>query len=146
MTSTIQRRICEVRDAIKHESHERWWQFIIDNPELPWNWNMISRNPNLTMNFINDNPDKPWNWNMISYNPNLTMNFINKYPDKDWCWYEISKNPFTKEKENFQMKRYRKHLAAILIHNAYKNALVDPNCQLGLNRIERDMVFAGVKL
>ena len=39
---------------------------------------------------------------------------------------------------------YREHLAAILIQNAYKNALVNPNCQLGLNRIERDMAFAGV--
>ena len=39
-----------------------------------------------------------------------------------------------------------RHLAAIVIQNAYKNALVNPNCQLGLNKIERDMVFAGVEL
>ena len=34
-----------------------------------------------------------------------------------------------------------RHLAAIVIQNAYKNALVNPNCQLGLNKIERYMPF-----
>ena len=72
------------------------------------------------MKDINDNPDKPWNWSLVSL------------------------NPFLKDKEDFVIKMYREHLAAILIQNAYKNALVNPNCQLGLNRIERDMVFAGV--
>ena len=67
-------------------------------------------------------------------------------PDKDWNWMEISKNKFTKEKKDFQMKMYREHLAAVYIQNAYKNALVNPNCQIGINKIERDMVFAGVDL
>ena len=66
--------------------------------------------------------------------------------DKGWDWRCISSNPFTKEKEEFQIKMYREHLAAILIQNAYKNALVNPNCQLGINRIESDMAFAGVVL
>ena len=42
------------------------------------------------------------------------------------------------------MKRYREHIAAVLIQNAYKNALVNERCQLGLNKIERDMMFAGI--
>ena len=94
------------------------------------------------MKIINDNPDKPWNWKYISSNPNLTMKFILDNPDKPWDWFLISSNPFTKEKEEFIIKRYREHLAAVFIHNAYKNALVNSNCQL--NRIERDMVFAGI--
>ena len=72
------------------------------------------------------------------------MKDINANPDKDWNWGSISMNIFTKEKEAFIERRYRKHLAAVLIQNAYKNALVNLNCQLGINRIERDMVFAGV--
>ena len=74
------------------------------------------------------------------------MKDINDNPDKSWSWYNISNNPFLKDKEEFIIKRYREHLVAILIQNAYKNALVNPNCQLGLNKIERDMVFAGVEL
>ena len=72
------------------------------------------------------------------------MEFINDNPDKEWNWRSISRNPFTKEKEEFIERRYREHLAAVYIQNAYKNAVVNPNCQLGINRIERDMVFAGV--
>ena len=41
----------------------RWWeasrtfpiQFIEENPHLPWDWNAISRNPNLTEAFIEKN-------------------------------------------------------------------------------------------
>ena len=119
-------------------------EIINENHELPWKWNWISCNPDITMDFINDHPEKDWNWPCISSNPSITMKDINDNPDKEWNWRSISRNKFTKEKEEFQMKRYREHLASILIQNAYKNALVNPNCQLGINRIERDMVFAGV--
>jgi hypothetical protein len=120
-------------------------KFINDNPDKNWDWYGISSNPNITMKDINDNPDKPWDWDFISKNPNITMKDILENPDKPWNWYVISRNLFLKDKEAFQMKRYREHLAAILIQNAYKNALVNPNCQLGINRIERDMKFAGVE-
>ena len=76
----------------------------------------------------------------------VAMDFINANPDKPWDWTYISRNPFTKDKEEFIIKKYREHLSAILIQNAYKNALVNPNCKLGRHRIERDMEFAGVEL
>ena len=98
----------------------------------------------ITMLDINKNPDIPWNWNAISSHPNLTMKNILDNPDKPWDRQYISGNTFIKDKEEFQVKMYREHLAAGLIQNAYKNALVNPNCRLGINRIERDMVFAGI--
>ena len=67
----IQKRTQKVKDAIEKEWYERWWQFILDNHEKPWDWADISRNPNLTMKFINANPDKPWNWHWISWNPGI---------------------------------------------------------------------------
>ena len=117
---TIQNRTNKVRDTILKEWNEHWWQFI------------------------KDSPDKDWDWYEISGNPSITMEMINNNPDKHWDWSAISEKSFLKDKEEFQVKIYRRHLAAILIQNAYKNALVNPNCQLGLNRIERDMVFAGI--
>ena len=96
------------------------------------------------MKDILDHPDKHWDWYEISNNPNITMKDILNNPDKSWNWSSLSSNPFTKEKEEFIERMYRRHLAAVFIQNTYKNALVNPNCQLGLNRIERDMAFAGV--
>jgi hypothetical protein len=36
-------------------------------------------------------PDKPWDWDYLSFNPNITMEFIEKYPDKHWNWVAIPK-------------------------------------------------------
>ena len=45
---------------------------IIDMyPDKPWDWEGISRNPNITMEFIEANPDKDWNWHLISRTINL---------------------------------------------------------------------------
>ena len=60
--SRIQKRTHKVRDAINHEWHERWWQFIKDNQDKSWDWSRISSNPGITMKDINDHPDKEWNW------------------------------------------------------------------------------------
>ena len=116
----ITKRTKYIRDTIQREWHDRYWQFIIDNLDKDWVWGYISENPNITIRDILDNPDKDWD----------RSNFYN--------------NPFLKDKEEFIIKKYREHFAAILIQNAYKNALVNPNCKIGRNRIERDMVFAGI--
>ena len=49
---SIQKRTRKVRDAINRKWHERYWKFIIDNPDKPWSWYNISKNPILTMKFI----------------------------------------------------------------------------------------------
>ena len=95
---------------------------ILDNPGWEWEWVNITCNPNITMKDILDNPTRPWNWNSILL------------------------KSFRKEKEDFIKKAYRRHLAALRIQNAYRNALVNPYCQVGINRIERDMAFAGINV
>ena len=50
-------------------------EIIEKNSNKPWEWNGISRNPNL-MEIIEKYPNKPWNWNRISMNPNITIDFI----------------------------------------------------------------------
>jgi len=45
-------------------------------------------NPNITMDIINQFPDKEWDWNEISRNPNInvTTTFIDEYPDNNYDW------------------------------------------------------------
>ena len=57
-------------------------ELLLKYPDKPWNWNSISRNPNITMEMIEENPDKPWNWIYISFNPNITMEFIENNIDE----------------------------------------------------------------
>ena len=44
------------------------WELIELYPDKNWDWNYISRNPNITWEIIQDNPDKDWDWGYISYN------------------------------------------------------------------------------
>jgi hypothetical protein len=71
---------------------------IEQNPDLPWVFKYVSKNPNLTMKFVEEHPENPqeeqgWDWNNISENPGITMEDIKNHPDKPWKWKYISKNP-----------------------------------------------------
>ena len=66
------------------------------------------------MKDIIDNLNKHWNWYYISYNSNIKMKDIINNPDKPWHWKAISSKPFTKDKEEFQMKKYKEHIATVL--------------------------------
>ena len=140
----------------------------MDNPDNPWNWSYISVNPNITWEIIRDNPNKEWDWHSISYHPNITMDIIMDNRDKPWDWMAITynpnitwdiiidlidnkqdmnmfyRNPFTKQKTDFMIEEYHKHLMAYRIQYRWKNALVNPNCRIGIMKIERDMIYAGL--
>jgi len=66
--------------------NEHWFQFILRNPDKPWDWYCITNNENVTLELIDKYPDKPWDWEYLSSNPNLTMEFVEKYQDKPWDW------------------------------------------------------------
>ena len=120
------------------------WEIIRDNPDKNWNWFRLAILPIITMDIIKNNPDKPWTWESITYNPNITMDIIKDNPDKPWDWQDISANEFAKQKTDFIVKEYHKHIMAFRIQNRWKNALVNPNCRLGIRKIERDMIYAGL--
>lgn len=53
-------------------------------------------------------------------------------------------NTLDKERNEFIASYYRKYLAAFKIQNRYRNALVNPNCKLGINKIKRTMDELGL--
>ena len=59
-------------------------KFIEDHPEYPWNWELISHNPNITIKFIEAHPEYDWYWQGVSQNPNLTIKFIEAHPEYNW--------------------------------------------------------------
>ena len=52
--------------------------------DLEWDWNYLSGNPNITIDFIENNLKTndpfPWSLEGMSQNPNLNMNFIINHP------------------------------------------------------------------
>tara|TARA_Y100000782_G_scaffold109878_1_gene135409 strand:+ start:7045 stop:8391 length:1347 start_codon:yes stop_codon:yes gene_type:complete len=57
-----------------------------------WNWGILSRNPNVTIEFVKENLDKPWNWNSLSSNKNIKMEDIENNLDFPWEWENIILN------------------------------------------------------
>ena len=66
--------------------------FIRKHPTQKWNWREISKNKSIGMFDIQNNLTLPWDWNSVSANPNLTMMFINANSHYKWNWAEISNN------------------------------------------------------
>jgi hypothetical protein len=66
-----------------------------DDPNIPWNWDIVSMNNNITMDFVERNMEGvPWNWEYIARNKNLTMDFVERHLDEiNWYWEIIAANP-----------------------------------------------------
>ena len=133
-----------VRDQTDKEWCMMWWSFMLElGDEL--HWGALSINSNITMKDILENPDKPWNWDYISRNPNITMQDIKENPDKHWNWYWICWNPFTRDKQEYWIQEYRRHLASYRIQQHWHRIRLDPRHPVGQRRLEReyDRVFGG---
>jgi hypothetical protein len=66
--------------------------FINKNLDKPLNWIRLSYNPNITLEFIEYHIDKEWYWNVLSDNPHININFVKKYINKSWNWISLSKH------------------------------------------------------
>jgi hypothetical protein len=73
-------------------SYNITWEIVINNPNLPWDYDQLSLNPNITWDIVKNNPDKPWNYDYLSENPNITWDIVINNPDKPWNYYYLSKN------------------------------------------------------
>ncbi len=66
---------------------------IEKHPEIPWKYNGISDNPNLTIDFLKRHLDREWKWNRVTKNPNIYPADIVANPDLPWDYDELSCNP-----------------------------------------------------
>lgn len=73
-------KINEIKDYKDYnyisENHDLTIDFIKDNIDEEWDWYKISKNPGIKMEDIQNNLKLPWVWSQISRNPNLRIDFI----------------------------------------------------------------------
>ena len=92
------------RNILKHRHYYYYnftnipnMEFVEKHIEHPtWDWQGISKSPQLTINMIEKYPDKFWDWYCgISNNSDIILEIIknNKFMDKNLNWISISKNP-----------------------------------------------------
>ena len=68
--------------------------FFIEKYKYKLHFSLISNSPNIKMFMIDKYIDLPWNFNKICKNPNLTIEFVKKYYDRfsAYGWRFISSN------------------------------------------------------
>lgn len=130
-----------IKDILKYKQHideyiENQNQFYFE----------ISKNRGITWDDYINYPNINWNFEGLLLNPNLTMNNIEYlFKNKRISNHNIFlQNTLDKERNEFIASYYRKYLAAFRIQNRYRNALVNPNCKLGINKIKRTMDELGL--
>jgi len=87
-----------IRNAASPECRQHWqaklnWQVlsrrmsvtdIFENMDLPWNFQYVSENPNITFANVLENLDKNWDWDKLSANKSITMIDYVKWPNHPW--------------------------------------------------------------
>ena len=116
MIRTRKHRTKCFRKQVEKEWTKKYWRFIENNQDKPWEWGWggLSRNPNITFDIVLAHPDKPWNWN------------------------DLSQNTFSKAKQNFVEKKYNEYLSAYRIQQCWNSAISIPTNPICKRKIQRD--------
>ena len=65
-------------------------EFVLANLDKNWSWRLLSLNRNLKVTDILANRDLPWDWSLVSMNVNLRASDILNNRDIPWSWSNIS--------------------------------------------------------
>ena len=58
---------------------------------MPWDFQYLSDNPNLSMDFLSQHIDQQWDWDYLSNHPNITMDFVEKNIKQGWNLYNLAR-------------------------------------------------------
>ena len=58
-----------------------------------WNWNELSKNPNISIQDVINHPELRWNWEYVSINPNITIQTVIDHPELRWSLRALPWNP-----------------------------------------------------
>lgn len=132
-------------------------QFIINHPRGPspmgWNWEHLSENPGITWELVEKFPEKNWCYYKLSFNLGIPLEFALDRPlangggdDDGWVWSAfIGPRRYAKFIDKIIEEKARRHIAAYLIQEWWKNICVDKNHPIGAKRIKLDIEFFGTR-
>ena len=130
---------------IVNNINEHWdWEWVSDNPDLTeelvkkyntkkWCFDALSKHEAISQTFV-ESIMKNKKYTHWSLNPNITMDFVTKHKTEielnDHILH-IAEHSFKTDYDEF----VRRNMAAYTIQNKWKDALVNPFCQVGVNHI-----------
>ncbi len=82
-------------------------------PDAPWDYNILSYNPNITLKYVLDNPDKPWSYHFLAQNSSITMKDILAHPELPWDYSALSLNQSITMKDVWDNPQIPWHYASL---------------------------------
>ena len=82
--------------------------YVEKNLNYDWNWTLLSRNQNLNPTKVSEIIKNKLQYNYLSLNKYIGINFIKNNIDKDFNWKNISMHRF-----NYDRYNYIKHLILV---------------------------------
>ena len=67
--------------------------FVFENPQLDWDYAVLSSNPIISMEDVENHPEIEWDYSYLSENPNITWENVCEMPDIEWNYRSLSSNP-----------------------------------------------------
>lgn len=67
-------------------------EFVLNNIDKKWNWDYISEKV-ATENAVRMYPALPWNFNNLTINSNISLEFIRENPELPWIYSKLATNP-----------------------------------------------------
>lgn len=62
-------------------------EYVLENIDLPWDWELIYAHPNISLEFVEKNPKHSDEYFFgLSDNPNMTLEFLLAHPSKHWLF------------------------------------------------------------
>jgi hypothetical protein len=106
-------------------------------------WEVLTRNPHITMRFVADHPEFPWVYENLPMNHNCSLEILNRYKHESRTTQQhiIFTKSLVVETEAFIEREYKKHLAAYRIQQHWHLVRTDPNYALCRKKLERDFEY-----
>lgn len=61
-------------------------------PDENWDWDELSCNPNITIEYIESHPEYKWDYNYLFANPNINIDYVLENIERV-NWFHVTKNP-----------------------------------------------------
>ena len=115
-----------------------YFQFILDNPQKRWNWAYLSQNLYIDIEHIINNSHLPWRWSEITYRRDVTFELVSNNLDKPWDWYQLSENSQFLFREYEYFNYVKEHLSVKKIQRQWLKSYYDPQYKICQKRLLRE--------
>jgi hypothetical protein len=111
------------------------------NEYIDFNWTLISKRRDITLDIVLSNPDINWDYSSLIYTLDMSIDFINQNIYKlAWNWPLLCNNMFVSSEKEFIIQQYRRHLASYRIQQHWHRIRSNPYHPVGHKKMERDYV------